>query len=258
MGRVSASPLSESTLLSLQAHRETAAHFSLHRHRHASATTLRIISLSPRHHSTTEEQSRSAQPHTHGISWGPASFSWQAKITLLALTAAINNEKFVRGILDVGVPRRAGGPGPCVSLLFVRDYGPPAGAIEIRVHAGPSMSDQGLVSGGSGCSGRGGEGGRGRDAARDFQAQGVKQQGAPDTAEREERHDVSTAQDIAPMVQFAEDTLKSIGRMQHTFYWTYVTEREIQTQRDTERSAPPPPPPPVALGVLLVHCVSSE
>lgn len=86
-----------------------------------------------------------------------------------------------------------------------------------HAHAGPSMSALGLVSGGSGRSGRGGEGGRGRDAARDFQAQGGKQQGAPDTAQREERHDVRTAQDIAPMVQLAEDTLKSIGRMhQHS------------------------------------------
>lgn len=94
---------------------------------------------------------------------------------------------------------------------------------------GSSMSALGLASGSLGGSRR--EGGRrGRhnaraqarrsrhphplDAALDFRTPQEKQR-APDTAAREERHDVSTAEDIAPMVQLAENTLKSIGRMRH-------------------------------------------
>ena len=94
---------------------------------------------------------------------------------------------------------------------------------------GPSMSALGLASGSSGGSRREGER-RGRDNARaqarrsrhphpldaalDFRTPQEKQR-APDTAALEERHDVRTAEDIAPMVQLAENTLKSIGRMRH-------------------------------------------
>jgi len=78
--------------------------------------------------------------------------------------------------------------------------------------AGPSMAELGLLSSKSGRSGRDGEGKRGRNAARDFATPGDHP--IPhDTAAEEEARDEHTAQEIAPMVQLAENTLKSIGHM---------------------------------------------
>ena len=84
---------------------------------------------------------------------------------------------------------------------------------------GLSASALGLTSGRSkrarhhtGHGGRDGYKGRGRQAARDFETPGTDH--IPmDTAAMEERRDARQAQEIAPMVQLAEHTLKNIGHM---------------------------------------------
>jgi len=92
-----------------------------------------------------------------------------------------------------------------------------------HAHTGPSMASLGLTSGDSDTQGsRGKEGRRGRRTAhRDFRAPAriAKDRQTwripKDSAAHEERRDQRTAEDIAPMVKLAENTLKSIGRM-HT------------------------------------------
>lgn len=87
-----------------------------------------------------------------------------------------------------------------------------------HAQTGPSMAALGLTSGHAGRR-RGGVGKRGRRAARlDFRTP-TPTPGTDsipkDSAAHEERRDQITAEDIAPMVKLAENTLKSIGRM-HT------------------------------------------
>ena len=105
-------------------------HGALHRHRHASATTLRLISLSPRGIlQWPEEQSRSGCDQDGG----------NADRTNPSMTGSSRARPGDRpcipyvGRTDGGVPAGAGarpGPGPaagyespCVSLFYVNDIG---------------------------------------------------------------------------------------------------------------------------------------